>query len=467
MPPPERAALDTDTLNVFYAERLIGRLRYDAKEQLYSFDYDEAWRNDAAAFDLAPLLPKKERTHAGTAVRFFFSNLLPEGEMLEIVSRTYGVSQYDPFGLLRKIGAECAGALKILESATAAPDGKTYRPVSVQALSASARVDATDYLANVGGKLRMSLAGVQDKLPALFAANGDVFIPEVGSASTHILKPNNRHWQTFPHTAANEQFCMELARRMGLDVPRSTLVAVPERIYVVERFDRVFTAPLVVQPQGDVAELQGEPVHRLHQIDVCQLLGLPPTQKYEEPEFQTPPGPNISTVANALAEATGEALWVRRWIVEWVIFNYLIGNSDSHSKNISLLWKDGRWRLAPVYDLVSVAVYSDDPEKFHDFAFNIGGETRYGWITGAHWHDFAKDIGVNYRYVQAALKRISGRINTHAKDIVEEMARQIDENERALLGRIVPLIGTHSSYATEAAATIAAAARVARGARDR
>jgi serine/threonine-protein kinase HipA len=83
----------------------------------------------------------------------------------------------------------------------------------------------------------MSLAGVQDKLPALFAANGEVLIPEIGSASTHILKPNNRDWQKIPYTAANEQFCMELARRMGLDVPGSTLIAVPERIYVVERFD--------------------------------------------------------------------------------------------------------------------------------------------------------------------------------------------------------------------------------------
>lgn len=467
MPPPERAPLDADTLNVFYAERLIGRLRFDAKEQLYSFEYDEAWRNDVAAFDLAPLLPKKEHTHAGTAVRFFFSNLLPEGEMLEIVSRTYGVSQYDPFGLLRKIGAECAGALKILESETAAPDGKTYRAISAQALSDSARVDAANFLANVSGKLRMSLAGVQDKLPALLAANGDVFIPEVGSASTHILKPNNRHWQTFPHTAANEQFCMELARRMGLSVPRSTLIAVPERIYVVERFDRVFNSPLVLDPQGDVAELQGEPVHRLHQIDVCQLLGLPPTQKYEEPEFQTAPGPNIGTIANALSEATGEAIWVRRWIVEWVIFNYLIGNSDSHAKNISLMWKDGRWQLAPVYDLVSVAVYSDDPETLHDFAFNIGGETRYGWIMRTHWHDFARDIGVNHRYVYAALRRMAVRVSTHADEILEEMAPRLDPNESVLLGRIIALIRTHASYASEAAGTIGTAARAARGTRKR
>ena len=250
------------------------------------------------------------------------------------------------------------------------------------------------------------------------------------------------------------------------DVPGSTLIAVPERIYVVERFDRVFTTPLVMDTHVDIAVLQGEPVHRFHQIDACQLLGLPPTQKYEEPEFQTPPGPNISTVANALAKATGEAIWVRRWIIEWAIFNYLIGNSDSHSKNISLLWRHGRWRLAPVYDLVSVAVYSEDPETLHDFAFNIGGETRYDWIRGAQWRDFARDIGVNYRYVQGALKKMSARITMHAEAIFEEMATQVNQNERALLARVVALVRAHASYASEAAGTTATTARATRGKPD-
>jgi len=194
---------------------------------------------------------------------------------------------------------------------------------------------------------------------------------------------------------------------------------------------------------------------------------LPPTQKYEEPELQTAPGPNIGTIANALTEATGEAIWVRRWIVEWVIFNYLIGNSDSHAKNISLLWKDSRWQLAPVYDLVSVAVYSDDPETLHDFAFNIGGETRYGWIMGAHWHEFARDIGVNHRYVHAALRRMAMRVSTHADEILEEIAPRLDHNESVLLGRIIALIRTHAAYASEAARTIGTAARAARGTRDR
>ena len=452
----------SDTLHVFHADRLIGRLGYDSEEQLYSFQYDEGWRQDAAAFDLAPLLPRAERAHSGSTVRFFFSNLLPEGEMLEIVSRSHGVSKYNPFGLLRKIGAECAGALKILDSDVASPDGNSYKRVTAGELSARAKADAPDVLANLGGKFRMSLAGVQDKLPALLAADGTVAVPDVGSASAHILKPNNRQWRTFPHTAVNEHFCMELARRAGMDVPRSTLIRVPEPLYVVERFDRIFTPPLEFEHKGDQFELRGEPIHRLHQIDVCQLLGLPPTQKYENPEFETAPGPDISTVTKTLSNATGETLKVRQGIIEWVVFNYLIGNSDSHAKNISMLWKNGRWVLAPAYDLLSVAVYSEDPEKLHDFAFNIGGETRYGWITGSNWLEFAKGLSVNYRYVQGVLRRLSKQLVIEADALLQELSPAIDEEERNLLARITKLIRGHADFAVESSRTIVAAAKAAR-----
>ena len=449
-------------LSVFHAETLIGLLGYDDKEQLYSFQYDERWQSNRTAFDLAPLLSRSDRIHSGSAVRFFFSNLLPEGEMLEIVSRTHAVSKYDPFGLLRKIGAECAGSLKILESDVAAPDGKTYKRVATAELSARAKADAPDVLANLGGKLRISLAGVQDKLAALVAADGTVAVPDPGSASAHILKPNNRQWRTFPHTAVNEHFCMELARGAGVEAAHSMLIRVPEPIYVVERFDRVITPPLTYDLDDDRLTLKGEPIHRLHQIDVCQLLGLPPTQKYEEPEFETPPGPGISVVVEALSEAIGESLNVRQRIIEWVVFNYLIGNSDSHSKNISMLWKNGRWGLAPAYDLMSVAVYSENPDEFHDFAFNIGGETRYGWITGSNWFEFAKSLGVNYRFIQATLRRLSRRLVADADGLLRELSSTISGEESAFLAKIVELIRMHAGFAGESSETIGLAAKAAR-----
>ncbi len=44
--------------------------------------------------------------------------------------------------------------------------------------------------------------------------------------------------------------------------------------------------------------------------------------------------------------------------MNWVIFNYLIGNSDAHAKNISLLLLPEGPVLAPFYDLIPTRVYA-------------------------------------------------------------------------------------------------------------
>ena len=49
-------------------------------------------------------------------------------------------------------------------------------------------------------------------------------------------------------------------------------------------------------------------------------------------------------------------------VQRWVMFNYLIGNSDAHAKNISLMVNSQGYALAPFYDLLCVQAYGD-----HDF----------------------------------------------------------------------------------------------------
>jgi len=44
----------------------------------------------------------------------------------------------------------------------------------------------------------------------------------------------------------------------------------------------------------------------------------------------------------------------------WVMFNYLIGNSDTHAKNVSVMVDETGYALAPFYDLLCVQVYGDD-----------------------------------------------------------------------------------------------------------
>jgi hypothetical protein len=71
------------------------------------------------------------------------------------------------------------------------------------------------------GKVRMSIAGVQDKLMVYLDRSldegGRMFLAEPPLASTHILKPEPGRTVT-THLVVNEHFCMSLAKRMGLPV---------------------------------------------------------------------------------------------------------------------------------------------------------------------------------------------------------------------------------------------------------
>jgi len=57
-------------------------------------------------------------------------------------------------------------------------------------------------------------------------------------------------------------------------------------------------------------------------------------------------------------------------------FNFLIGNTDAHAKNLSLLHSDSGVKLAPFYDLLSTEVY---PESIidHEMAMLINGKGKY------------------------------------------------------------------------------------------
>lgn len=68
------------------------------------------------------------------------------------------------------------------------------------------------------------------------------------------------------------------------------------------------------------------------------------------------------------------------------VFNYLIGNTDNHIKNQSLLYSEDlkRIRLAPAYDIVSTMIYDSSTENM---ALGINGIYR---ITDISREDFEK-----------------------------------------------------------------------------
>ncbi|MFX5693309.1 HipA domain-containing protein, partial [Acinetobacter baumannii] len=81
----------------------------------------------------------------------------------------------------------------------------------------------------------------------------------------------------------------------------------------------------------------------------------PPTHKYENEG-----GPGVSAIAGLLRENSRAPAEDVQTFLDAVALNWLIGGTDAHAKNYSILiGAAGRVRLAPLYDVASILPYDD------------------------------------------------------------------------------------------------------------
>ena len=185
---------------------------------------------------------------------------------------------------------------------------------------------------------------------------------------------------------------MQLARAVLLPVPKSFIWKGKNHFaYIVERYDRIKAKNGIIE--------------RLHQEDLCQVLGFMPDQKYENEG-----GPGLSECGRIIELYSSNPILDRQALVKWVIFNCFIGNADAHGKNISLIReRNGSTRLAPFYDLISTRVY---PEISLKMAMKIGKEPRFDWVMERHWQQMADQLDLKYTYLKKLLKQIAGTLET-------------------------------------------------------
>ena len=330
-------------LTVWIEQRRVGLLAEHTG--LWRFDYYPAWLQAADGFDLSPALARAQGSIIDGAsqrpVQWFFDNLLPEEAARTLLAREAQIHGEDAFALLAHYGAESAGALTLLSDGEM-PAAGGLRPLDATTLHARiARLPQASLAADA--PKRMSLAGAQHKL-AVVLRDGELFEPVGNTPSTHILKPDHRDTEDYPHSVANEWFVMQLAGRIGLDVPAVELRRVPDPVYLIERFDR---------------HASHGAVRRRHAIDACQLLGLDRLFKYR--------AANIGALTRVAGACRSRAL-TRQNIYRWLVFNLLVGNHDAHLKNLSFLVDSGGIALAPHYDLLCTVLYgsSHDPARWAD-----------------------------------------------------------------------------------------------------
>jgi serine/threonine-protein kinase HipA len=115
----------------------------------------------------------------------------------------------------------------------------------------------------------------------------------------------------------------------------------------------------------------------------------------------------------------------------------LIGNCDAHGKNYSLLYDSPAPSLAPLYDLVSTAMYDELTTRL---AMSIDGATMLEEVTIEAWQQLAKEVGFAPRFLELRMEPFLTRVleasaelagrDEYADAAVETIARGVREQAK-------------------------------------
>lgn len=356
--------------------RMMGEVRRDRRNKL-SFAYGADWM-ESGAMPLSLSLPRSRAEHAGVPIESFIWGLLPDNELvLERWAKNFQVSARNPFALIANVGEDCAGAAQFvrperLDELLAGPQQPVQWLTEAQ-VAERLRVLRQDQAAwrlprDTG---QFSLAGAQAKT-ALFLQDDRWGVPSGRMPTTHILKPQSPE---FDGHAENEHFCLMLAQSLDLPAARSKVMRFGHEVaIVVERYDRVTLG------DGHIV--------RAHQEDMCQALGVMPTSKY-----QSEGGPRPADIAELLRENSSEPQEDVNTFADALVFNWLIGGTDAHAKNYSVLHgSGGKLRLAPLYDLASALPYSQFDERKLKLAMRMGREYLLENVGLRQWQRVEDDL---------------------------------------------------------------------------
>lgn len=315
----------------------------------------------------------------------FFAGLLPEGALRRRLAATRkDPRDMDDFGVLAAAGEDLPGAVQVkpaeLDKLTA-----TARAFGVTGGADNLEIGVPEQAAEGAA----SLSGMQDKLALSSAQNGQRYcMPVRGTLSDLIAKlpVRGNDSQIF-----NEYVCMQLAAQAGVNVAQCRPVPMREmasrddlvaalgadtHFLAVDRFDR-------------------GPGSAVHMEDACQLLRLMPGQKHVGRAYFV----RLVQVLNRFSTRGIED--VRQFFIRQVV-NTLLGNSDAHLKNFSVLYHNGVMpELAPAYDLVCVAALPG----FQGFGTNVAIDQYQRQETVDDYLAVASSAGIAERIAKAAVRQ--------------------------------------------------------------
>ncbi|MBI4404732.1 MAG: type II toxin-antitoxin system HipA family toxin [Deltaproteobacteria bacterium] len=392
-------------LYAYFESKKVGVLTKD-NDDVYSFEYEKSWREDPNAFAISLSMPVQQEEKFGNKVTLsFFENLLPEGDVRKELETAYKISGV--FDFLAEFGRDCAGAIIVTKQPDYQAPAGPLELVSIDMKKIHAAIEERLSVAEVISETSpgyLSLAGAQDKFPAVLR-DGKFYLPKNGHPTTHIVKVPI--WRRgVKESVYNEYYCMQLAKAVGLEIPSCQVIDGDHPLFVIERYDRA------------TSKADGS-VHRIHQQDLCQAQGISSKSKYE-----VRGGPSLKQNYEFVREHVSAAHRYSSMerLLDWVCFNLVIGNNDSHSKNVSLLLhQKSKYLLAPFYDLMSTAIYEGlDPS----FSFRIGDRDEFSKIGKNQIELLETQLGLKQYVFKKRLQGVVDRILAHYKSLSEQVHAQ-------------------------------------------
>lgn len=373
-----------------------------------SFTYASSYLRLRGPTPLSLSMPLAARSHGNRVVTAWLEGLLPDNAAVrEAWGRRFEVSARNPFALLRHVGRDAAGAVQVMPADVEPPDA-AQRVGDVRRLSESElcamMLDLTvrDAGWEVGaGSGRWSLAGAQNKVALHRLDDGSWGVPHDSTPTTHILKPT-RSDTRFADLHVNEFVCLRAAELLGL------------RVAEVDLADFGGAATLVCT-RYDRRRSPGGPWLRLHQEDLLQAMSYHPSKKY-----QSDGGPslkNVGALLGTLGLADRDA--VRVAFFDAFAFNVLVGGTEAHAKNYSLLLRGPRVAMAPLYDVASYALYLKQGEVVKT-SMKVGAHWEVRDVTVQDWVSVGAALGLGG---EAALARVE-KLRTDLPDAVMQAAGQ-------------------------------------------
>lgn len=214
-----------------------------------------------------------------------------------------------------------------------------------------------------------TVPGVQKKLSLHLLSEGSKpRLTLVNYPTGYILKPQVTEFEALPEA---EHLVMCMADAAGIStVPHALIMGHGSLAYITKRVDRVF---------------QKNTVQMLAMEDFCQL-DLRLTQDKYRGSYE-----RCAKIIDRYSARSGLDMTELYWRL---VFSFLVGNSDMHLKNFSLIETEegsGKYLLSPAYDLLPVNVIM--PEDKEQFALAMNGKKAN--IRRKDFLVFAEDCGIS------------------------------------------------------------------------